>query len=282
MELSRENFSFPKKRFFIIGGLGMVLAIFLLIFYSSIYGISLEKNILKISLISLIIGFLTSIYIWKSIRSGRIELNKILIHSLSILAILGVALGIYLLFLGLRIHVYGTQLIMDLSGVGSGLEGIGAAIIFGSALIFVLDIILIIWLVPVARYISQKKISYIIPIIIMLIFSFWLIFSSSPLEFEYSDRSSRCGNGVLDSGESCDYAATDEINNPYGDQCDTYECRVNTIISAWKGCRGSGVDVCIDHPDVTEQYFIDNPKCILNSVCEGRFHECNNIICPEP
>lgn len=94
------------------------------------------------------------------------------------------------------------------------------------------------------------------------------------------EKSPLCGNGVLDEGEMCDYTATDEINNPYGDQC-LVLCRVDWTSDGWEGCWGSGVAVCTDHPKVTDQYFIDNPKCIQNSNCV-KFLRCNNVICPEP
>ena len=72
--------------------------------------------------------------------------------------------------------------------------------------------------------------------------------------------SSLCGNGVLDKGEVCDTGSEDESINPYGAKC--YKCSVlGTLYTGWLGCRGNGVAVCTDHPNVTDQYFIDHPKC---------------------
>ncbi len=90
-----------------------------------------------------------------------------------------------------------------------------------------------------------------------------------------------CGNGILETGELCDYQATDSVNNPYGSQCST-NCWVNGVPPYWRGCRGSGAHVCIDHPNVTDQYFIDHPNCIKNPTCAGLFYNCNGIVCPQP
>jgi subtilisin family serine protease len=90
-----------------------------------------------------------------------------------------------------------------------------------------------------------------------------------------------CGNGILETGEICDPAATDEKNNPYGDECST-GCWVNQAPPYWRGCRGSGAHVCTDHPSVTDQYFKDNPTCIPNPTCNQQFSYCNGVVCPEP
>ncbi len=92
---------------------------------------------------------------------------------------------------------------------------------------------------------------------------------------------STCGNGVLDTGELCDYAANDTINNPYGAQCST-NCWVNGAPPYWSGCRGSGAHVCTDNSSITNQYFIDHPNCIKNPTCGGVYYNCNGIICPQP
>lgn len=90
-----------------------------------------------------------------------------------------------------------------------------------------------------------------------------------------------CGNGILETGELCDYAANDSVNNPYGSQCSS-NCWVNGAVPYWLGCRGSGVHVCTDNPNVTNQYFIDHPLCIKATTCGGEFFNCNGIICPPP
>ena len=89
-----------------------------------------------------------------------------------------------------------------------------------------------------------------------------------------------CGDGILDVGELCDHNATDSENNPYGEEC-SVSCWVNGKAPFWQACRGSGVHVCIDHPDVTDQYFTDNPGCIPNPTCSGSFFSCNSVICPQ-
>ena len=123
---------------------------------------------------------------------------------------------------------------------------------------------------------------------ILLIISFVLIFSVSFASANlFSDVWNKitgkvtyiCGNGILDPGELCDYAATDSVNNPYGNQCSS-NCWVNGAPPYWQGCRGSGAHVCIDAPDVTDQYFIDHPLCIKNPTCAGQFYNCNGVVCP--
>lgn len=90
-----------------------------------------------------------------------------------------------------------------------------------------------------------------------------------------------CGNGIKETGELCDYAASDPTNNPYGDQCST-NCWVNGAPPYWSGCRGNGANVCVDAPGVTDQYYIDHPNCIAATTCAGLFYNCNGIVCPPP
>jgi hypothetical protein len=128
---------------------------------------------------------------------------------------------------------------------------------------------------------------------VALILAFVIIFSFSFVSASiFSDSLSKitgkipikvpvCGNRILEKGELCDKAATDLINNPYGSQCSA-NCWVNGAPPYWSGCRGSGVHVCTDNPKVTNQYFLDHPKCIKNSACAGLFFSCNGVICPEP
>ncbi len=93
-------------------------------------------------------------------------------------------------------------------------------------------------------------------VVVVLILSLALIFSASfTSAYIFPDvwkqitghvtATSLCGNGILNSGELCDYAATDSVNNPYGNQCTT-NCWINGAPPYWSGCRGSGVNVCLD------------------------------------
>ena len=106
---------------------------------------------------------------------------------------------------------------------------------------------------------------------------------NNTFEWNWSSNESNqnCGNGILDSGELCDYAALNGTNNPYGDQCNFY-CSVGSTSPSWKGCRGNGVSICTDNPNVTDQYFTNHSLCVRNNDCNGVFYYCNDIICPEP
>lgn len=117
-----------------------------------------------------------------------------------------------------------------------------------------------------AMYLEEKK-----------VIEYYKAFSEA---YAWHKKSPNCGNGILDEDELCDYKATDEINNPYGDQCLTL-CNVGWTNDGWEGCWGNGLSVCTDNPKITDQYFVDNPKCIPNSNCV-EFLRCNDIICPEP
>jgi cysteine-rich repeat protein len=128
-------------------------------------------------------------------------------------------------------------------------------------------------------------------LVVVLILSFVLILSISfasagffsDLWKKITGRASSgvCGNQILETGELCDKAATDSINNPYGAQCSS-NCWVNGAPPYWAGCRGSGAHICTDHPNVTNQYFIDHPTCIKNPTCAGLFFNCNGVVCPNP
>lgn len=128
----------------------------------------------------------------------------------------------------------------------------------------------------------------------ILFFISYKNYNPPPVKDIYGNVQGLCGDGVLDSGELCDDSGKDEATNPYGDQC--ISCSVygtssygyygqpnkSSLINGWEGCRGNGVAVCTDHPSVTDQYFIDHPKCKPNDTCEGFFASCNEVICSKP
>ena len=131
----------------------------------------------------------------------------------------------------------------------------------------------------------------VIALMLSFILVFFISFSSANIFTEIWNKITGqattvtpiCGNGMLETGELCDYAAApnDSINNPYGSQCST-NCWVNGFPPYWNGCRGSGAHVCSDNPEVADQYYVNHPKCIKATTCAGLFYPCNGIVCPEP
>ncbi len=94
--------------------------------------------------------------------------------------------------------------------------------------------------------------------------------------------SNSCGNGTLDEGELCDYAAPLGINNPYGDQCNE-DCFVGGNFYGWFGCRGTGVWVCVEKVSPGfPNYFDENPLCIEKTDCGEQYYRCNETFCPSP
>jgi len=94
-----------------------------------------------------------------------------------------------------------------------------------------------------------------------------------------------CGNAFLNEGELCDYAAPLGINNPFGEQC-TQGCWVDGTAGGWAGCRGSGAHACVNWipAHLIEQYFQENPLCIMNTTCGTTLMPapCNEFVCPNP
>lgn len=98
----------------------------------------------------------------------------------------------------------------------------------------------------------------------------WLRFTGNPI--------ANCGNGILDSGELCDYAAPEGEHNAYGSLCNNY-CQISGSTGGGVICRGHGAAVCVEK--VPDGYFEEHPLCIPNYACGGKYYLCN-AICPPP
>jgi len=49
----------------------------------------------------------------------------------------------------------------------------------------------------------------------------------------------------------------------------------------WKGCRGTGCNVCAEKLTEFPRYAANHPDCVVNNTCNGEFYECN-AACPAP